>query len=141
MTRARASPATLHNHLGGRAPGGQGEEGRTAPRWSHCAAVGVRRMLDGWPKRKVRHRLMELAADGAAWSQVATELRDFLSDAHHYNTALDVLRYMRDRLSCMETYCGQEKGLRVLHHDAEQEGQRREASRRGHTAGSGAQAG
>ena len=47
-------------------------------------------MLDGWPKRKVRHKLMNLAADGAAWSQMAAELRGFLSDAHHYNTALDV---------------------------------------------------
>ena len=60
-------------------------------------------MLDGWPKRKVRRKLMELATDGDAWSQMATELRGFLSDAHHYNTALDVLRYMRDRLSCMES--------------------------------------
>ena len=58
-------------------------------------------MLDGWPKRKVRHRLMELAADGAAWSRMAAELRGFLSDAHHYNTAIDVLSYMRDRLRCM----------------------------------------
>ena len=59
-------------------------------------------MLDGWPKRKVRHKLMELAADGDAWSRMAAELRGFLSDAHHHNTALDVLRYMRDRLRCME---------------------------------------
>ena len=89
MTRARASPATLHNHMGGRAPGGQGEEGRTAPRWSHCAAAGVRRVLDGWPTRKVRYRLMELAADGAAWARMAAELRGFLSDAHHYTAAID----------------------------------------------------
>ena len=60
-------------------------------------------MLDGWPKRKVRHRLMNLATDGAAWSQMAVELRGFLSDAHHNNTALDVLHYMRDRLRCMES--------------------------------------
>ena len=59
-------------------------------------------MLDGWPKRKVRHRLMELATDGDAWPRMAAELRGFLTDAHHFNTALDVLSYMRDRLRCME---------------------------------------
>ena len=32
---------------------------------------------------------------------MAAELRGFLSDAHHYNTAIDVLSYMRDRLRCM----------------------------------------
>ena len=66
-------------------------------------------MLDGWPKRKVRHKLMNLAADGAAWSQVAAELRGFLSDNHHYNTALDMLHYMRDRLRCMESAADKKK--------------------------------
>ena len=60
-------------------------------------------MLDGWPKRKVRCKLMDLATDGAAWTQMATELSTFLSDAHHYNAALDVLHYLRDRLRCMES--------------------------------------
>ena len=95
--------ATLRNHLGGRAPGGTGEAGRTAPRWSNCAASAVRRVIDGWPHGQHWNNLVELTNSQPAWDRMETELAALLPDSHHYRNALEVLLYFRDKMQTLDT--------------------------------------
>ena len=81
--------------------------------WSSCAAAGVRRMLNSWPARKVRSNLIRMAADEAAWAQLATELRVFLpDDEHHHHTALEALHYLRTRLHTLSDAADQRRACK-----------------------------
>ena len=95
--------ATLRSHLGGRAPGGSGEAGRNAPRWSHVSASAVRTLFDSWPQGQIFRKLVELAVSPRAWDRMERELSPLLPDAHHLSTALSVLRYHCDRLETLST--------------------------------------
>ena len=95
--------ATLRSHLGGRAPGGTGEAGRNAPRWSHVSASAVRALFDSWPQGQVFRKLVELAVSPRAWDRMERELSLLLPDSHHLSTALSVLRYHCDRLETLST--------------------------------------
>ena len=114
--------ATLRSHLGGRAPGGTGEAGRNAPRWSNVSASAVRSLLDSWPQGQVFRKLVELATSPGAWDRMEKELSLLLPDPHHRRTALCVLRYHCDRLdtlsSPLEQKCACKSFTRTLNKKA-----------------------
>ena len=95
--------ATLSSHLGGRAPGGTGESGRYAPRWSNRAASAVREVMDSWPPGQRWEMLVELSKSACAWARMEKALSSCLSDPHHLGTALSVLSYLRARLRTLSS--------------------------------------
>ena len=95
--------ATLSSHLGGRAPGGTGESGRYAPRWSNRAASAVREVMDSWPSGQRWEMLVELSKSACAWARMEKALSSCLSDPHHLGTALSVLSYLRARLRTLSS--------------------------------------
>ena len=114
--------ATLLNHVGGRAPGGTGEAGRIAPRWSNCSSSAVRHVLDSWPPGMKWRSLAALSTSQPAWAHMETELTALLPDRHHYGIAIEVLRYFCDKLrtltTCQDRTCACRSFTRTLNKKA-----------------------